>query len=86
MLENVGADVIGIVLNAEGGGRSANYYRHYSTRPQHRREDRPTPTPLPSSNGATAAGDQAADQAQEQAPLSEPTEDAEPGTPLPDGG
>ncbi|MEY2419133.1 MAG: tyrosine-protein kinase, partial [Actinomycetota bacterium] len=38
MLDNVGADVIGVVLNAEAGGRSANYYRHYSTRPQHRRD------------------------------------------------
>ncbi len=37
MMENVGADIIGVVLNAEGGGRSANYYRHYSTRPAHRR-------------------------------------------------
>jgi receptor protein-tyrosine kinase len=43
MLDNVGADVIGVVLNAEGGGRSANYYRHYSTRPQHRRRE-----PVPS--------------------------------------
>lgn len=39
MLDNVGADVIGVVFNAEGGGRSANYYRHYSTRPQHRRPE-----------------------------------------------
>jgi len=56
MLDNVGADVIGVVLNAEGGGRSANYYRHYSTRPEHRRSERPTPTPLPSAagNGASA--------------------------------
>lgn len=29
-LENVGADVIGVVINAEGGGSNANYYRHYS--------------------------------------------------------
>jgi receptor protein-tyrosine kinase len=56
MLDNVGADVIGVVLNAEGGGRSANYYRHYSTRPQHRRAERPPATPLanqtPAGNGA----------------------------------
>jgi len=26
------ADVVGVVLNAEGGGRSSNYYRHYSSR------------------------------------------------------
>lgn len=54
MLDNVGADVIGVVLNAEGGGRSANYYRHYSTRPQQRRSERPAPTSLaPAANGAT---------------------------------
>jgi receptor protein-tyrosine kinase len=54
MLDNVGADVIGVVLNAEGGGRSANYYRHYSTRPQHRRGDTPAPRQAPArgSNGA----------------------------------
>jgi capsular exopolysaccharide synthesis family protein len=46
MLDNVGANVIGVVFNAEGGGRSANYYRHYSTRPQHRRS---------TSNGANGA-------------------------------
>jgi hypothetical protein len=39
-LDNVGAEVVGVVLNAEGGGRSANYYRHYSARPAHRRRDR----------------------------------------------
>jgi Mrp family chromosome partitioning ATPase len=27
--------VVGVVLNAEGGGRSSNYYRHYSTRAAH---------------------------------------------------
>jgi tyrosine-protein kinase len=30
-----GSDVVGVVLNAEGGGRRSNYYRHYSTRPAH---------------------------------------------------
>ncbi len=39
-LENVGAEIVGVVLNAEGGGRSSNYYRHYSARPAHRRRDR----------------------------------------------
>jgi capsular exopolysaccharide synthesis family protein len=60
MLDNVGADVIGVVLNAEGGGRSANYYRHYSTRPQHRRGDRPTPTPVPPAAPANGAANGAA--------------------------
>jgi Mrp family chromosome partitioning ATPase len=32
MLENVGAFVIGVVINAEGGGSKNNYYRHYSKR------------------------------------------------------
>ncbi|HVV36786.1 MAG TPA: polysaccharide biosynthesis tyrosine autokinase [Acidimicrobiales bacterium] len=57
MLDNVGADVIGVVLNAEGGGRSNNYYRHYSNRPQHRRGERqpaakPASVPEASANGA----------------------------------
>ncbi|MBA2609557.1 MAG: polysaccharide biosynthesis tyrosine autokinase [Actinobacteria bacterium] len=55
-LDNVGANVIGVVLNAEGGGRSANYYRHYSTRPAHRRRDQPPvegASKPPGSNGST---------------------------------
>ncbi len=80
MLDNVGADIIGVVLNAEGGGRSANYYRHYSTRPQHRRDDRPPATSLPSPNGAAAV---AADtQAVEPPPI---IEEPEPSLPPPDG-
>lgn len=56
LLENVGADVIGVVLNAEGGGRSANYYRHYSDRPRHRRADSPAERLVAPAlaNGATA--------------------------------
>jgi succinoglycan biosynthesis transport protein ExoP len=56
VLENVGADVIGVVLNAEGGGRSASYYRHYSTRPQHRRDGaQPEAAPAASGNGSRDA-------------------------------
>jgi capsular exopolysaccharide synthesis family protein len=51
-LENVGADVVGVVLNAEGGGRSANYYRHYSTKPAHRRRDRDFDLPTTNTNGS----------------------------------
>jgi receptor protein-tyrosine kinase len=29
------SEVVGVVLNAEGGGRSSNYYRHYSSRGSH---------------------------------------------------
>ena len=54
MLDNVGADVIGVVLNAEGGGRNSNYYRHYSTRPQHRR-DTPQPGAKAAAQSPTAA-------------------------------
>jgi capsular exopolysaccharide synthesis family protein len=36
-LANVGANVLGVVLNAEGGGPSANYYRHYSDKGSRRR-------------------------------------------------
>jgi Mrp family chromosome partitioning ATPase len=64
MLDNVGADVIGVVLNAEGGGRSANYYRHYSTRPQHRRDApavaRPATKPTTATNGAVNGAQEAA--------------------------
>jgi receptor protein-tyrosine kinase len=81
MLDNVGADVIGVVLNAEGGGRSANYYRHYSTRPQHRREDRPAATALPSTstNGAAAPDAELAPAVLTDEPESEPS------LPPPDG-
>jgi capsular exopolysaccharide synthesis family protein len=34
------SNIVGVVLNAEGGGRSSNYYRHYSTRGLHVRNDR----------------------------------------------
>lgn len=51
-LENVGANVIGVVLNAEGGGRSATYYRHYSTKPAHTRRSSTGGTPrLEAANG-----------------------------------
>ncbi|HUR77925.1 MAG TPA: polysaccharide biosynthesis tyrosine autokinase [Acidimicrobiales bacterium] len=56
MLENVGANVIGVVFNAEGGGRSANYYRHYSTRPQHRRGDNGDSAASAASASANAVG------------------------------
>ncbi len=58
-LENVGADVIGVVLNAEGGGRSSNYYRHYSTKPAHRRRDREM-IDIPAANGSLPPANAAA--------------------------
>jgi len=45
-LENVGAEVVGVVLNGEGGGRSANYYRHYSSRPRYSRNREPDVDPI----------------------------------------
>lgn len=36
-LVNVGANIVGVVLNAEGGGPSSNYYRHYSDKGSKRR-------------------------------------------------
>ena len=53
-----GSEIVGVVLNAEGGGRSSNYYRHYSTRGAHVRTSRRGAKQLPRDgepplNGAT---------------------------------
>jgi capsular exopolysaccharide synthesis family protein len=48
-----GSDVVGVVLNAEGGGRRSNYYRHYSTRPAQARRSREPKAPAPPSSPAT---------------------------------
>ena len=67
-LENVGAEVIGVVINAEGGGRSANYYRHYSTRPAHRRRERETEALPVAANGSAGLLPAAPDASARRAP------------------
>ena len=61
--------IAGVVLNAEGGGRSSNYYRHYSTRGAQSRSA--------SRNGKRGAAAEAArENVAEPAPLTPPSGDA----------
>ncbi|MDP1795158.1 MAG: polysaccharide biosynthesis tyrosine autokinase [Acidimicrobiales bacterium] len=77
-LDNVGANVIGVVINAEGGGRSSNYYRHYSTRPAHRRTERETESIVGSVNGSAGLTPAAPDASARTEPNVDEVGDARP--------
>lgn len=77
-LDNVGAEVIGVVLNAEGGGRASNYYRHYSTRPAHRRKSPEIESLTDTVNGSAGLAPAAPAASARTVLDSEPDSDAKP--------